>query len=164
MLRRQRQLATTTRPCECWRWSSWDVTPKQSRHCGNGRRVTPPKFLLYYFIATRTLLEGKRSECQEATEKLVSVWHLKDPCARYYLARHLARVEDSRALAILDSAVGGGFFCLPFLARDPWLDSLRGESEFSAIFSVAEGRHREALAAFRQADGNRVLGLTDTHV
>ena len=50
----------------------------------------PPRLLLYYLIATRALLEGNRSECLEATEKIVGSWYFRDPCGRYYLARHLA--------------------------------------------------------------------------
>jgi hypothetical protein len=45
------------------------------------------------------------------------------------------------------------------MASDPWLDTLRDDPAFTKILRHAEERHREALAAFLQADGDRLLGL-----
>ena len=42
---------------------------------------------------------------------------------------------------------------------NPWLDPLRGHPRFAQILHTAEGRHREAAAAFLKAGGDRVLGL-----
>ncbi len=46
-----------------------------------------------------------------------------------------------------------------FFARDPWLDGPRGQLEFKAILRRAEERYRHAVAAYRQADGPRLLGV-----
>jgi len=67
--------------------------------------------------------------------------------------------DPGTALALLARAVEEGFFCFSALARDPWLNTLRGDPAFTKILRHAEARHREALAAFLQADGDRLLGL-----
>src|SRR5438093_11873975 len=56
--------------------------------------------------------------------------------------------------------VNEGFFCFSVMARDPWLDSLRTEPEFTRILRTAETRHRQAAAAFVSAGGESVLGVS----
>lgn len=120
-----------------------------------------PDPMHYFIVAMRTLLEGKRAECLDATERLLESWHLRDPCGRFYLARYLANVgETERALTNLRGAVETGFFCHSALAHDPWLDSLRKVAEFAAIVRRAETRHGHARAAFLRAGGEKVLGMT----
>lgn len=120
-----------------------------------------PNSMHHYVVALRAGLEGKRAECLDATERILESWRVRDPCARFYVARHLANVGDTeRALTNLQTAVESGFFCYSALARDPWLDSLRGSVEFATILRRAETGHREARAAFLQAGGDQVLGLT----
>ena len=84
----------------------------------------------------------------------------RDPEAVYVLARQFANYGDSAAaLALLARAVEEGYFAFSTMARDPWLDTLRVDPAFTKILRHAEARHREALAAFVQADGDRLLGL-----
>lgn len=117
----------------------------------------------HLIAASRTLLEGKRDEARRETERLLKFWHWRDPCSRYYLARHLAYLGDTeRALDHLRQSIEGGFYCFSFLTRDAWLDSLRTSPEFRAILRVAEVRQREALSAFLDAEGLRILGLRAT--
>ncbi len=113
-----------------------------------------------FVVATRALLEGNRTLCSEATARLLEGWRPRDPCPLFYMARHLSFLGDrERALTVLEQAVEGGFYPYRFLSRDPWLDTLRGETRFVAIVRRAEARYREALHAFAQAGGDRVLGL-----
>ena len=56
--------------------------------------------------------------------------------------------------------LAGGFCCFPSFARDSWLDGLRGQAEFRRVLNLAEARHREAIVAFRDAGGERVLGVS----
>jgi hypothetical protein len=85
---------------------------------------------------------------------------MRDPCAKFYFARSLAAAGDVEGgLAMLASSVDGGFSCFDFLARDPWLQGLRGEHEFAAILRRAEARERHARMAYIEAGGDRVLGL-----
>ena len=45
------------------------------------------------------------------------------------------------------------------MARDPWLDALRGDQRFTVLLRRAEQGLRENQAAFTAAGGERVLGL-----
>jgi hypothetical protein len=107
----------------------------------------------------RLLLEGHRAQGLAATQTIHPLGY-RDPETLYYVARQLAYFGDpATALALLARAVEEGFFCFSALSRDPWLDTLRGDPAFTKILRHAEGRQREALAAFLQVDGDRLLGL-----
>jgi tetratricopeptide (TPR) repeat protein len=124
------------------------------------RETAPlPPLLRHLMQATRSLIEGKLDECRSVTEMLFAAWRSRDPCGGYYMARHLARMNDARALPILSRSVEDGFFVPAFLKRDPWLDPLRDRAELERVIQRAEERHDEARRAFLAAGGNRVLGL-----
>ena len=113
-----------------------------------------------YIKAVRALLEEDRPAAMEATFLLSARWKPRDPCALFYLARLLAKTgETQRALGTLEGSVEGGYYPFRFLARDPWLDPLRGESKFAEILRRAENRYRDAVAAFVKAGGDRVLSV-----
>ena len=116
-----------------------------------------PHLLAIYVKALHQLLRTELADSAASARKLR---HIHDPEGRFYVARHLAHLgETEDALAILKNVVEDGFFCLPAFTRDPWLDSLRGTSEFTAILRRAEARHRQAIINFLTAEGDRVLGI-----
>jgi serine/threonine protein kinase len=121
-----------------------------------------PRLMHLFVLSARTLLEGGREASLEATNELVRRWHLRDPCARYYLARQLARLADPRAVPMLHQVVEGGFCCYMFLTRDPWLDPVRTDASFRALLRKAEVSYREALTAFMEAGGEHLLGVGAT--
>jgi hypothetical protein len=45
------------------------------------------------------------------------------------------------------------------MAEEPAFEPVRGESRFEALRERAEGRRAEALAAYRTAGGERLLGV-----
>jgi hypothetical protein len=54
--------------------------------------------------------------------------------------------------------VAKGYFAAPTLATRPQFDALRGDPAFELLLEQAtEGRNR-ALAAFREAGGERLIG------
>jgi DNA-binding winged helix-turn-helix (wHTH) protein/tetratricopeptide (TPR) repeat protein len=115
----------------------------------------------HYIVAVRAGLEGRRSECLDATKRILESGHLEDPCARFYVARHLANVgEVETALANLRLAVDCGFCCDSVIAHDPWLDSLRNIPEFETILRQARSRHVHARTAFVEAGGDRIMSQT----
>jgi serine/threonine protein kinase/tetratricopeptide (TPR) repeat protein len=63
-----------------------------------------------------------------------------------------------RGLPHLRRAVDRGYFASPALAGRPQFDALRGEPEFQKILADAEAGRERALAAFREAGGERLLG------
>jgi len=52
------------------------------------------------------------------------------------------------ALRLLRKAVGQNFFCYPYFAGDPLLNSVRGEPEFSAFLESARKRHESFKQSF----------------
>jgi hypothetical protein len=48
----------------------------------------------------------------------------------------------------LQRAVDGGFFNHPFMARDPFLDSARGDPAFQRILAQAKERHDTFMKKF----------------
>jgi serine/threonine protein kinase/tetratricopeptide (TPR) repeat protein len=66
----------------------------------------------------------------------------------------------ARGLADLERAVAKGYFVAPTLIRWPQFDALRGEPRFQALLASAEAGRARALAAFRDAGGERLLGAS----
>lgn len=113
--------------------------------------------MVSFTSSLRLLLTGKPEESIAAMGLLREI---RDPEARYFVGRHFAHAGDQgAALSAIEWAVDNGFFCAPAMASDPWLDSLRGLPEFSAIVRRAEARHRDAVVTFLSAEGDRLLGL-----
>ena len=127
------------------------ATLKKMEQGGAWRDVTS-------ITALRAGLEGNREEFLQAFDAQSPF--VRDPEDLFYrslLASHMGETE--RALDALQRSVDAGFACFAAMARDPWLDPLRGHPRFAQILHTAEGRHREAAAAFLKAAGDRVLGL-----
>ena len=108
--------------------------------------------------ALRAGLEGNLAEFLQAFDAQSPF--VRDPEDLFYrslLASYMG--ERERVLDALQRSVDAGFACFAAMARDPWLDPLRGHPRFAQILRTAEGRYREA-AAFLKAGGDRVLGLS----
>jgi tetratricopeptide (TPR) repeat protein len=66
--------------------------------------------------------------------------------------------EHERGLAYLRRAVANGYFVAPTLSGSPHFDALRGDPGFQELLAEAEAGRGRALAAFREAGGERLLG------
>jgi serine/threonine protein kinase/tetratricopeptide (TPR) repeat protein len=66
--------------------------------------------------------------------------------------------EHDAGLAHLQRAVAKGYFGSPTLSRSRPFDGLRGDATFQALVAQAEAGRRDALTAFREAGGERLLG------
>jgi serine/threonine protein kinase len=116
-----------------------------------------PHRLVSYARGLQQLL---RNELPESAASMGRLTNISDPEGRFYVARHLAHLgERDRPLELLANVVEDGFFSLPALTRDPWLDGLRGTAEFTNVLRRAESRHRQAIISFLNAEGDRVLGI-----
>jgi tetratricopeptide (TPR) repeat protein len=119
-----------------------------------------PKVYRLFIGSMRALHEGAHGAARDALREMTQESSLRDPCGWYYIARAMAYVGDTeRALTYIERSVRGGFFCFPWLARDPWVDVLRATPRFRAVLAEAESRHRAAAEAFAHAGGDRLLGL-----
>jgi serine/threonine protein kinase len=83
-----------------------------------------------------------------------------DPEGYFHWAGALAVAGDrDGALEMLERTVEAGFYPTSAFITFPNLDPLRTASDFRHIVRRAEERHREAVEAFRAADGPQLLGL-----
>jgi tetratricopeptide (TPR) repeat protein len=122
--------------------------------------VVPERVGQVFMISLRTLLEGNREASLKASDERIN-WAFKDPEGEYYLARQLAYLSDAgRATRLLKRTVDGGYFCYPQMASDPWLDPIRGDTEFKRILHRAQVLHQEAIEMFRAEGGPPLLGQT----
>ena len=122
-------------------------------------QLKPGRLAELYLTSMRALLEGKREESLAASEELMKAT-FRDPEGMFYLARQLSYLgEADKSLSMLSRAIQHGFFCYPALVRDPWLDSLRGRSEFTGLLRQAQEQHREAVRVFMDLRGDSLLGV-----
>jgi serine/threonine protein kinase/tetratricopeptide (TPR) repeat protein len=66
--------------------------------------------------------------------------------------------EHEQGLGHLQRAVAKGYFVAPTLSTRPQFDALRGTPAFASLLAEAEAGRARALAAFREAGGERLLG------
>jgi serine/threonine protein kinase len=113
------------------------------------------------FVASaRAMLEGRRDESVTILRRIPVYFY--DPEGLLYISRQFAYLgETDDAIAMLKRTVEGGHFCYPALARDPWFDSVRADARFAELLERARVRHEGAIGAFREAGGERVLGIAD---
>jgi DNA-binding winged helix-turn-helix (wHTH) protein/TolB-like protein/Flp pilus assembly protein TadD len=83
------------------------------------------------------------------TEKLISDRGVGDPEAIYKIAQAYSVLADkSSALRVLRLSIDGGFFCYPYVVKDPLLDTLRHEPEFIRLTTAARERHEAFKRVF----------------
>ena len=66
--------------------------------------------------------------------------------------------EYEKGLVLLRRAVGKGYFVAPTLSNSRAFDALRSDPLFQAVVAEAEAGREQALAAFRDAGGERLIG------
>jgi TolB-like protein len=67
--------------------------------------------------------------------------------------------EHEAGMAELRRAVTKGYFVAPTLSARPQFDALRGDPAFLALLEEADAGRQRALAAFRDAGGERLIGV-----
>jgi predicted Zn-dependent protease len=118
--------------------------------------ATAPAHFRALIPAARAYVEGKVAESVEALDETVR--RFTDPEVFFYAGRQFAHLgETRRALDSLARAVAGGYFGLWRGKGDAWFDPLRNEPEFARLVDQSRAGHDSALAAFRDAQGARIL-------
>ena len=83
------------------------------------------------------------------TETRFNAQGVSDPEMLYKLAQAYAVLGDAAsALRVLQQSVEGGFFCSPYMAKDPLIDSLRGLPKFCELAGHVDARHSQFLVRF----------------
>jgi tetratricopeptide (TPR) repeat protein len=107
----------------------------------------------------RAYVEGDFQECLKAIEIGESLAR-SDPEILYYMARHLARInEHQRAITTLSRAINGGFLCATAVSREPWFASLRPSPHFVELMRNAELQRCKVHAAFLEAGGEQLISV-----
>jgi hypothetical protein len=108
-------------------------------------------------VSLGTLLAGKLTESAEIVRQALAQ-PARDPEAKFYLARHLARGgAHAEALRTIHDLVNEGFFYSAALLCDPWLKPLSRLPDFQEVRDAVLRREAESRAAFVAANGDRVL-------
>jgi serine/threonine protein kinase len=108
----------------------------------------------------RAYVEGDFQECLSAIEVGESLTR-SDPEILYYMARHLARInEQERAISMLSRVIDGGFLCGTAISRDPWFASLRSSSHYVELMRNAALQRSKVKAAFLAAGGEQLISIT----
>jgi hypothetical protein len=111
------------------------------------------------FTSQRAALEGNREESLGAIRRMVASG-FRDPEGLYFLARTAAFLgEADEGIALLARVIGHGFYCDRTLREDRWLDGIRSREEFAQLTAEAEAGRKRAAAAYREHDGDRILGV-----
>ena len=128
-------------------------------------RLQEPSSVPLMCLHGRSLLALLESRADDSVREAESYLGggCRDPESLYYLARQFAHcgVHD-RAVEILSQVAEQGYVCFPVMARDPWLDPLRGDNNFTRVLHAAETSYRDAARAFLAAAGDRILGVQPT--
>jgi len=84
---------------------------------------------------------------------------MEDPEAIFQRGWLLCDVGDFESgLEQLQRAVSKGYYVVPTLSTSPQFDGVRREPDFRAVLAEAKEGRRRALAAFRDAGGERLIG------
>jgi serine/threonine protein kinase/tetratricopeptide (TPR) repeat protein len=104
-------------------------------------------------------LDGRASDMRRGVGALSALKIQDDPEAIFQEGRLLCDVgEYAEGLPLLRRAVDKGYSVATTLSTAPQFDAIRGNPEFVAILAAAEAGRDRALAAFRGAGGERLLG------
>ncbi len=110
-----------------------------------------------FIRAARTLIEGD-AQGSLAAINCVLASGFSDPEGLFYCTRHLAHLNQVDAsLELFERVVDGGFFCLPAMQRDPWLEPVRGTAKFKTLLKKVEQQHLAAKEEFTRLEGHRIL-------
>jgi tetratricopeptide (TPR) repeat protein len=111
-----------------------------------------------YITSLRAMLEGKHEESVQTIRRWAPLQ--RDAEGAYYTSRQLARIgAHDDALDGLERSLAGGYFCLPAVLRDPWLDGLRELPRFRAYVDRVRTRYERAVVSFEVAGGPKLLGI-----
>jgi hypothetical protein len=104
-------------------------------------------------------LDRRPAEMQTGIAALNALKIWDDPEAIFQEGWLLCDVgEHELGLAHLKRAVGKGYFVAATLSESPAFAALRSDRNFQALLSEADAGRQLALAAFREAGGERLLG------
>lgn len=122
----------------------------------------PTTLLRYMVAAMRAVFEDRQDRAVENAVRIFEAPH-PDPEALYFVGRTLAYFGDRRAVTEFGRALDLGFVVYRvLLKKDPWLDPLRGTTEFHDLLERSREVYRECRTAYLDAGGEPLLGAVPT--
>jgi hypothetical protein len=104
-------------------------------------------------------LDGRRADLLAGLAAFGEFKIQEDPEALFQEGWLLCDIGEYEAgLSYLRRAVARGYFVAPTPSGSPQFDALRHDPTFQALVEEAEAGRRQALTAFREAGGERLLG------
>jgi serine/threonine protein kinase/tetratricopeptide (TPR) repeat protein len=129
------------------------------RILGELRQGTQVPAFVSYAGSLEAWLDGRTADMFAGVLALGALKIMDDPEAIFQGGWLLCDVgEAERGLAELRRAVAKGYTVVPTLAGSRAFDALRSDSAFQELLEEAEAGRQQALAAFREAGGERLLG------
>ena len=105
-------------------------------------------------------MNGRSAEMLEALSVLAGLKILMDPEAMFLQGWILSDAGEHQAgFDYIRRAVEKGYFVVATLESATQFDPLRATPEFQSLLRVASSGREQALAAFRDAGGDRLLGM-----
>ena len=105
-------------------------------------------------------IDRRREDLLAGTSALGTLKISADPEALFGEGWMLCDVGEYEAgLDYLRRAVANGYFVAPTLSRSRQFDALRDKPAFQELVASAEAGRQRALAAFREAGGERLVGV-----
>jgi serine/threonine-protein kinase len=112
-----------------------------------------------YADSLQAWLERRPGDLLATVSSLSELTIMADPEALFQMGWLLCDVgEHERGLIQVRRALDKGYSVAPTLAGSPAFDALRGDPAFEALLAQAEAGRGEALRAFRENGGERLLG------
>jgi serine/threonine protein kinase len=106
-------------------------------------------------------LDRRPADFRAALASLDGLKIMEDPEGIFQVAWLLCDLgEHAQAMDGLRRAVDKGYAVASTLAHRPQFDALRGDPAFRRLLADAEAAREKALAAFREAGGERLLGFS----
>jgi tetratricopeptide (TPR) repeat protein len=105
--------------------------------------MQPNSFAGLRHTAVRAHLLGDTASGLRALHDLQEAFPFESDAEHYYLIGDTYALlgDKTGALRMLASAVESGFFCLPWMSRDPFLDSMRDDAGFQQVLDAARQQH-----------------------
>jgi serine/threonine protein kinase/tetratricopeptide (TPR) repeat protein len=133
-----------------------DEARRALERMGDGRNIPAFQSWKDYLLAW---LDKRPEGMFDNTSFLKGLKIVEDPEAIFQEGWLLCDVgEYERGLPHLQRAVAKGYFVVATLQGRPQFDALRGDPRFQQVVADAEAGRARALAAFSDADGERLLG------
>jgi non-specific serine/threonine protein kinase len=129
------------------------------RSLAEHRKAAQLKAFHAYADALSAWLDRRPADLLAGVSALGELTIMEDPEALFQMGWMLCDAgEHERGLVELRRSVDKGYSVAPTLSASPAFDAVRSDPAFQELLALAEAGRRQALQAFRENSGERLLG------